>query len=344
MYTYDNNGNTVSRTTSAGTTNYTWDFENRLASVTLPGTGGTVNFEYDPFGRRIYKSSSAGTNIYVYDGANVTQELNGAGSVVAQYTQGYRIDEPLALYQGSTTSYFQADGLGSITSLTNPAGTVAASYVYDAFGNLTASTGTISNPFQYTGREFDSETGLYYYRARYYDPTSGRFVSEDPKRFLSDVNFYRYVLNNPVLYVDPFGLLCACTFSISTGNFQCIGFGNLRYINASGYSGYGYAKNNLAETDLPGRDNPRQGGPIPLGTWIFGEGFNSRRRGNPSFNLTATQDVLIPPGRSGATGSFMIHADSSAKPGTASEGCIALDPESRRKLSECHGGTLSVIP
>ena len=77
-YAYDNNGNTTSKTTSAGTTSYTWDFENRLSSVTLPGTGGTVNFQYDPFGRRIYKSSSAGTNIYVYDGANVIQELNGA--------------------------------------------------------------------------------------------------------------------------------------------------------------------------------------------------------------------------------------------------------------------------
>jgi RHS repeat-associated protein len=205
-YTYDNNGNTLSKTTTAGATSYTWDFENRLSSVTLPGRGGTVNFKYDPFGRRIEKASPAGTTVYGYDGDNVVQELDGSGLVIARYTQGTGVDEPLAMTQGLTTSYFHADGLGSITSLTNSAGNLAASYVYDSFGNLTASTGTITNPFQYTGREFDSETGLYYYRARYYDPMSGRFLSEDPLRFV-DVgsNLYAYVGNSPTNLVDPSG-------------------------------------------------------------------------------------------------------------------------------------------
>ena len=206
LYAYDNNGNTISKTTSAGTTSYTWDFENRLASVTLPGTGGTVTFKYDPFGRRIYKSSSAGANIYLYDGDNIIQELNGAGSLVAQYTQGKGIDEPLAGYQGPTTSYFHADGLSSITSLTNPAGAVAASYVYDSFGNLTTSTGTVANPFQYTGRESDPETGVYYYRARYYDPQIGRFISQDPIGFRGSINFYGYAFNEPTTRIDPLGL------------------------------------------------------------------------------------------------------------------------------------------
>ncbi len=77
-YAYDSNGNTISKTTTAGITSYTWDFENRLASVTLPGTGGTVNFKYDPFGRRIEKiAPTTGTTIYAYDGANVTEELGG---------------------------------------------------------------------------------------------------------------------------------------------------------------------------------------------------------------------------------------------------------------------------
>ena len=96
--------------------------------------------------------------------------------------------------------------MGSITSLTNGSGQLAASYVYDSFGNLTASTGTITNPFQYTGREFDPETGLYYYRARYYDPVSGRFLSEDPIGFAGGINFYAYVRNNPVGLRDPKGL------------------------------------------------------------------------------------------------------------------------------------------
>jgi RHS repeat-associated protein len=164
-----------------------------------------VNFQYDAFGRRIYKSSPAGTSLYVYDGASVIQELGSPGNLLASYTQGVGIDEPLAMYQGLTTAYFQADGLGSITSLTDPTGALAASYVYDSFGNLTASTGTATNPFQFTGREFDPETGLYYYRARYYDPVSGRFVSEDPVRFESGVDFYPYVSNSPVDLNDPLG-------------------------------------------------------------------------------------------------------------------------------------------
>jgi RHS repeat-associated protein len=167
------------------------------------------SFKYDPFGRRVYESSPAGTSVYVYDGNNMTQELNGIGSAVAVYTRGSWIDEPLAVYGGATTSYFQADGLGSVTSLTDPPGVVAASYVYDSFGNLTASTGTVTNPYRYTGREFDPETSLYYYRARYYDSVSGRFLSEDPTGFKgSGSNFYIYVGNSPIDLVDALGL-CA---------------------------------------------------------------------------------------------------------------------------------------
>jgi RHS repeat-associated protein len=205
-YTYDGNGNTTSKTDSRGTTSYTWDFENRLASVALPGTGGTVNFRYDPFGKRIEKIAPTGTTVYAYDGDNITEELGGGSNLLAHYTQGAGIDEPLAMYQGLSTSYFHADGLGSIASLTDSTGNVAASYVYDSFGNLTASAGTITSPFQYTGREFDSESGLYYFRARYYDPTVGRFLSEDPSRFSGGINFYAYAGNSLINFADPSGL------------------------------------------------------------------------------------------------------------------------------------------
>ena len=175
--------------------------------MTLPGTGGTVNFKYDPFGRRIEKiAPTSGTTIYAYDGDNVTEELGGGGNLLAHYTQGAGIDEPLAMTGTGGTYFYHADGLGSITSLTDTHRQLAASYVYDSFGNLTASTGTITNPFQYTGREFDSETGLYYYRARYYDPTAGRFLSEDPIRFTGGSNFYGYTRNNPINFADPQGL------------------------------------------------------------------------------------------------------------------------------------------
>ena len=206
-YTYDNNGNTLTKVASAGTTSYSWDFENRLTSVTSPASGGTVNFKYDPFGRRVQKVSSTGTTTHVYDGANVLEEVDSSGNVLARYVQNSGVDEPLAETRNSTTSYYEADSIGSITSLSNSSGTLANTYTYDSYGRPIASTGTLTNPVRYAGRDFDSETGLSYYRARYYDPTAGRFISEDPIEFKgSGTNFYAYVRNNPVLSTDPSGL------------------------------------------------------------------------------------------------------------------------------------------
>jgi RHS repeat-associated protein len=205
-YTYDNNGNTATEVNSSGTTTFAWDFENRLTSVTLPGSGGTVTFKYDPFGRRIYKSSSAGTSIYAYDRQTLIEETNASGGVVARYSQGLNIDEPLAMLRSGTTSYYDADGLSSATSLSSSAGALAQTYTFDSFGKLTNSSGSLTNPFQYTGREFDAETSLYYYRARYYDTVIGRFLSEDPARMDGGSNLYTYVRNNPIILNDPFGL------------------------------------------------------------------------------------------------------------------------------------------
>ncbi|HEX2710931.1 MAG TPA: RHS repeat-associated core domain-containing protein [Candidatus Acidoferrales bacterium] len=166
----------------------------------------TVSFKYDPFGRRIYKSSSAGTSIYAYDGVNLIEETNASGGVVARYAQGENIDEPLAMLRSGATSYYEQDGIDSVTSLSNAAGSLANTYTYDSFGKLTASSGSLTNPFQYTARELDAETSLYYYRARYYDPNVGRFLSEDPLGFNAGLNFYNYVSANPTNLADPFGL------------------------------------------------------------------------------------------------------------------------------------------
>jgi len=172
-------------------------------------TSEAHSFKYDPFGRRIYKSSSTATSIYAYDGDNLIEETNSSGAVVARYEPTQNIDEPLAMLRSGATSYFHADGLGSITSLSNAAGSIANTYTYDSFGKLTASTGSLVNPFQYTARESDSETGLYYYRARYYDPTIGRFIKEDPAGFdAGSPNFYAYVGNDATDGIDPFGLKC----------------------------------------------------------------------------------------------------------------------------------------
>jgi RHS repeat-associated protein len=205
-YTYDANGNTLTKVVGSNTTTYAWDFENRMTSLTLPGTGGTVSFKYDPFGRRIYKSSSSATSIFAYDNRNLIEETNSSGGVVARYAQALRVDEPVATLRSSTTSYYEADGLHSVTSLSNRAGSIAQSYTFDSFGNQTASSGSLTNPFRFTGREFDSETNLYFYRARYYDPSIGKFISEDPIQSKGGINFYAYVANNPINYRDPSGL------------------------------------------------------------------------------------------------------------------------------------------
>jgi YD repeat-containing protein len=159
-HAYDANGNTLSDPSGKS---YSWDFENRMTQAVVPGTGATT-FKYDPFGRRIQKSGPLGTTNYLYDGPHGIEETDNSGNTLARYTQGRGVDEPLAQLRSGTTSYYEQDGLGSVTSLSNSVGAVANTYTYDGYGKPTASTGTLVNPFQYTGREFDSETGIYYYR------------------------------------------------------------------------------------------------------------------------------------------------------------------------------------
>jgi RHS repeat-associated protein len=201
----DANGNTLS---DAQGRTFTWDFENRLTQVVNPGVG-TTTFRYDPFGRRIQKSGLLGTTNYLHDGDNLIEEMDGNASILARYTQGPGIDQPFAELRSGTNSYYQQDGLGSVSSLSNLAGSLANTYSYDSFGKLTSSTGTVTNPTQYAAREFDSETGLYYYRARYYDPTGGRFLAEDPLGFAAGPDFYSYVENDPTNLRDPMGLSSA---------------------------------------------------------------------------------------------------------------------------------------
>jgi len=204
-YTYDANGNTLSDPSGKS---YTWDFENRLTQAIVPGTGTTA-FRYDPFGRRIQKSGPLGTTNYLYDGmsATVAEEVDNGGNELASYAPGAGMDQPIAEFRSSTASYYMADGLGSITSLSSASGALANTYTYDSFGKLTAFTGSLTNALQFTARDSDTETGLYYYRARYYDPQTGRFLSEDPTEFDGgSLNFYTYVGNRPTTFTDPSGL------------------------------------------------------------------------------------------------------------------------------------------
>jgi RHS repeat-associated protein len=171
-------------------------------------------------GRRIEKISPTTTSIFAYDGDNLVETVNASGGLVAHYTQGSRVDEPLAMQRGSTTDYYEQDGLGSVTSLTGTNGSVVQSYTYDSFGNTTNSSGSLTNFFRYTGREYDTETGLYFLRMRYFDPLTGRFVSEDPIRWWGGQNdYYAYVEDSPTNYVDPHGLTVTVVGD-GSGNYQ----------------------------------------------------------------------------------------------------------------------------
>jgi RHS repeat-associated protein len=128
--------------------------------------------------------------------------------VVARYLYGDRIDEALARYRpGEGTAWYLADRLGTVHDIANSTGVVVDHIVYDAFGNLILeSAPAYGDRIKFTGREYDPETGLYYDRARYYDPRLGRFISEDPLRLGGgDVNLYRYVVNEPTNATDPNG-------------------------------------------------------------------------------------------------------------------------------------------
>ncbi len=117
---------------------------------------------------------------YGYDGDNLIEETNSNGAVITRYTQSGNFDERLAMLRGGATSFYQADGRGSVTSLSNAAGSLARTYTFDSYGKQTTSSGSLTSPFLYTGRESDADTGLYYFRGCYFDPTTGRFLSEDP--------------------------------------------------------------------------------------------------------------------------------------------------------------------
>ncbi len=149
----------------------------------------------------------------VSNNEDILLELDVNGNIKARYTHGPGIDEPLSETRDTdgdgtldTTYYYHTDGLGSITTLTNSAGSVVQTCTYDTFGNIKSQTGAVENSYTYTGREWNNEANLYYYRARFYDANIGRFVTEDPIGFGGGVNFYPYVQNNPVNEKDPFGL------------------------------------------------------------------------------------------------------------------------------------------
>jgi RHS repeat-associated protein len=196
-FTYDANGNLI----SDGARTYTWDARNQLASLSGPVS---ASFGYDGFGRRRTKTVGSTTADFLYDGLNPVQELSG-GNVVANLLTGLGIDEYFTRTDSAGVRNLLTDALGSTVGLTDGSAVVQTDYTYEPFGGTTVSGASTSNAVAFSGREADG-TGLYFYRARYYDPRLQRFVAEDRLGFAGgDANLHAYVFNAPTNFTDPKG-------------------------------------------------------------------------------------------------------------------------------------------
>ncbi len=207
---YDGRGNLTQITLGSSTTSYSYDAADRLTRVTLPN-GTSASYAYDAAGRRVQQTVGTSVTNYLWDEAStsgdVVQETDGNGVTQASYVLGD--DELLAQTRSGAVSYDLSDGQNNVRLLTDGNGAVTDHYTYDAYGNLLSSQGTTVNPYRYTGQQLDSLTGLYDLRARYYDPTSGRFLSRDTAGIdvsnPVEVNRYSYAQDDPINLIDPSG-------------------------------------------------------------------------------------------------------------------------------------------
>jgi RHS repeat-associated protein len=199
-FTYDNQGNRTSVTPLGGsTTTLTYDQANRLKAF-----GSSATYAYDGVGLRASKTVSGTTSNFTWDEAQGLPLLLSEGSTSYVYGPG---GLPLERVTSSGTLYYLHDQLGSTRALTDQSGNVVATYSYNAFGKVTGTTGSVTNPFTYAGQYSDTESGLTYLRARYYDPTTAQFLTRDPLESVSG-SPYGYADDDPLDASDPSGLLC----------------------------------------------------------------------------------------------------------------------------------------
>ena len=192
VYTYDANGNTL----TAGDKEYTYNYRGQQIGYSDGTT--TATYAYNPGGLRSAKTVGGSTKYFVYNGMQIVFEYEDSVSDGTTYYYG------LNCTHSSDGDIFVYNAHGDTVQLVNN-NAVVVSYTYDAFGNLLNSIGTSDNPFLYCREYFDAETETYYLRARYYNPANGRFTQEDP--IGAGLNWYTYCSSNPVMYVDPWGLV-----------------------------------------------------------------------------------------------------------------------------------------
>ncbi len=206
-YQYDANGNQTVKSKNGVITTFLYEARDKLVSVQQDQTT-LGQFRYDYAGMRIEKRGADGVLRYSYDGDSVLTQSDAGGNTVAKYEYGP--DRLLSLNNATEgRRYYHHDALGSVVALSDSAGAAGAAYRYDAWGHYRETSGKSDNPFGFTGHERDGETGLYYFKARFYDPDTARFLTQDS--YLGEgetppsLHRYLYAYANPTVYWDPDG-------------------------------------------------------------------------------------------------------------------------------------------
>jgi RHS repeat-associated protein len=205
--TYDDDGNITHKVKPGLTDQYfTWNSLGQLTQATVNGV--VTTYGYDGFGRRVRKTANGVTTRYLWDGDNLVVEMDANGNPIREYSYYPGIDRPHAVRRSSDGAvfYYITETPGHVVGLVNSSNQVVNSYEYEPFGVTLAQTEQVVQPFKYSAREQDTERGLYFMRARYYDPQLARFLSEDPIGLAGGINPFAYVGNDPVNATDPYGL------------------------------------------------------------------------------------------------------------------------------------------
>jgi len=244
--TYDANGNLG----GDGVWTYSYDEENRLRRAV--GNGSTAIYSYDPLSRRRSKTVNGTTTYYVFDGPNELAELGSTGSRLRFYLNAGTIDDRIGMYDDTLGSwrFYHANLQGSILFTTSypSAGTILDQYHYGAFGEPASTDTPTGNAIRYTGRYFDAETGLYYYRSRYYSSKLGRFLQTDTIGTKDDLNLYTYTGNDPLDRTDPSGNCPSCLGALVGGGLEL----GIQLLSPEGRAAYSAAISALGRGDVAG--------------------------------------------------------------------------------------------